>query len=519
VDQATGFVSKCVNPRKALVALLGILLFAAAIRAACFSGFAGSDDGAYSEIANGIAKGEFKVSEYKVPPVFPLRLGLVLPLALLFKVSGPSEATVLLIPLTISLASIVLAFLAGRLIATPRSGLLAAALYALVPLDVLFATILTPDALVAFWINITALLLYVASRRESLRSRVGLGFLAGAAFIAAWLTKEVVVYAAPMAVGLGVLLTWDSRKYWVVMCSCGLTIVAGLVAESLYYFRETGDWLFRYHEIERNYALDAVNFFSEGGRLGWAPGHYWEAVLRRIFKDGPQAVFVNRVFGGVTLAALVAIGYGLLGRLRAVWYPAVWFLSLVLAFNFGSTSLKSYRPLAIAGGPSEYLYPVLLPATVLAAVLLDRLIPDRWPVVTEVNRERGFWGVCVAAGMLLSIMGSLYWIWAEGPESPVERVVHQRLSPSDRVFTDAKTARALRFFWKYPTEARLVLFEGMKREDIPKDVYVLINRRRMEHSRKVYGVVPPDFFDRPPEEWLRVWADHGGELYWVGRPS
>jgi hypothetical protein len=386
------------------------------------------------------------------------------------------------------------------------------------PLDVRFGTLLTADALAAFWLNVSVLLLYVAYGCERVGSRAGVAVLAGLALISAWLTKEIVVYAAPLVVLVWVLFVRSNRDYWIVASVCAFTVLAGVLGESLYYLRQTGDWLFRYHEIERNYGLSPESFFSEGGRLGWAPGYYWQGVLRRVFKDGPRALFLKGMFGGVTLVAVIAIGYGLVRRLGIFYFPAVWFMSLVFIFNFGSTSLRSYRPLAIGEGPSEYLYPVLLPAILLAAVLFHTLMPDHWPVARDVGRERAFWGLCLAGGVILSLVSSLYWAWARGPESPVERVVYRRLSPHEVVLTDIRTARALFFFWKFPSNSMgLLKFEGMERQNVPEDAYVLINRWRIEHSRKAYGKVPPDFVDRPPKEWDLIWAGHGGELYRAGR--
>jgi 4-amino-4-deoxy-L-arabinose transferase-like glycosyltransferase len=172
--------------RRQGVVLLRIILFGAAIRTICFSGFAGSDDGAYAEIANGIAKSEFSLRAYTGPPVFPLRLEVILPLAFPFKLFGPSEPLLLLLPMAVSLSGIILAYLAGQMLGGPRTGMIAGGLYAVTPLDVRFGTLLTADALAAFWLNVSVLLLYVASGCERVGSRAGVGILAGLMLVSAW---------------------------------------------------------------------------------------------------------------------------------------------------------------------------------------------------------------------------------------------------------------------------------------------------------------------------------------------
>jgi 4-amino-4-deoxy-L-arabinose transferase-like glycosyltransferase len=501
--------------RETLTLTMGLaacLILGLVVRLLLFGGFSGSDDGSYAAIAYEMARGTFRIQEFTGAPVYPLRLAIVAPLALLFRFVGPSEAAVVAMPLLVSLLSVILAFLAGRLFISSRAGLIAAFLAALIPLDGAYGSQLIPDPLSAFWVNVSVILLFTCLTRMELRAPALVAGVAAVSFGLGWLTKEIIVYSAPFVLFLLVLLYRQGgarRRAAVVFCVTGAAV---LVLECVYYHHITGDWLFRYHETERNALVSAHGLFAENSRFGWQPGHYWQAVARRVLKDGPQILLLSAPLGGITLAALFAVTYAWLRRLEALTYPAIWFLSLLLLFDFGSTSLKLYRPLVLY---PEYLYPLLLPATVLSAGLLDALLPRRRPRRGSVEIERAFFAMVMLLFVLLTSLRGLYWVSFRTPESPVERVVYRRLSPRDTIYTDARTASVLRFFWKYPAESHFVNFEGMATARVPSGVHVLINRHRMDFLAGTYGVRPPEFYTTVPPHWRETWKAPGATLYWV----
>lgn len=504
------------HPRRRVAAWLAvILLLASTTRVLSYSGFGGSDDGNYASIAHDMARGRFQLLQYQGAPVFPLRLGIIMPVRALFFVAGPSEPAVVAYPLLISLLSIALTAIAGMLLVSPRAGLIAATLYAGIPLDASFASMLLPDHVVAFWMGCGVLLMYRGAHCQTLGGRVATGAAAGFVLFVGWVSKETVVYIVPLLVVMAAVFIKRDPAYLAVTAACALTVALSLGAESVYYHIHTGDWLFRYHETERNYQASAVNrfFFAEGSRHGWEPGHYWEAVTRRLLVDGPQTILFNRALGGTTLAATLAIGYAVVRRRCDLALVGGWFLSIALQLNFGSTSLLTYRPLVFL---NEYLYPLVLPACVLTASLLDSLLPHNLEVsASPLDRERGFWGLVVATGLALTMVGGNLWTAAKSPQSPVERAVARQLSPSDVLYTDSRTASVLRFFWKYPERDGLASFEGRRLSEIPAGAYVLINRPRMEFLRSVYGVSPPEFYQAVPSQWRLQWRANGGELYQV----
>ncbi|MGH8582901.1 MAG: hypothetical protein ACREWG_08950, partial [Gammaproteobacteria bacterium] len=83
----------------AVLALAAILVLGLALRLQMFNGYVGLDDHAYAEVAADIVKGRFDFTAYTDAPVFPQRLGIILPCALLIAVLGPTEWAVVLSPL------------------------------------------------------------------------------------------------------------------------------------------------------------------------------------------------------------------------------------------------------------------------------------------------------------------------------------------------------------------------------------------------------------------------------------
>ena len=58
----------------------------------------------------------------------------------------------------------------------------------------------------------------------------------------------------------------------------------------------------------------------------------------------------------------------------------VWLISLLLMYNFMTTSFRSYRPLRF---DDRYLYPILMPSLILMGLFLSKLLvgecsPEGW---------------------------------------------------------------------------------------------------------------------------------------------
>lgn len=499
---------------KKTTALL-IVIFAVAIfvRILSFGGYEGSDDMVYVNSAYRMSKGDFKLGEdYAHPPVFHLRKGLFAPIALGFRLFGPSEGIALSYPFAVSILGILLAFLLGKIFFNLRAALIAAAIQAVIPIDMRSASMLIPDLIGAFWANLGILLIYYGSRKDNLISKSAYGILTGLTLGLAWLCKETVVYVVAFMVFYMLWLAYRQKRNAIIFVSAFLVLIIVLAAESMVYYKYTHDFFYRYRMIENVYLFDKA---SCGTTWVWEKGRYaFLIMLRRVFLDNPKAIFINPDFAFVTLTGLLGAGYAAFRKLGKFLLPGLWLLFLVFFFNFGSASLKSYRPLALY--EYRYMYPLLLPAIILTAGLIDALIPAKKPFKQELGQERLFWGSVLAGAIFfISLFSVGKYMW-QGRYSKVERVISRILAPEGLIiYTDARTAAALKLFWKYSSQVEMREFSGMEVGDIPAGAYVLINRGRVNFLNSRYGYILPQFYKNAPSSWLLRWDKRHAQLYQV----
>lgn len=484
----------------ALLAL--ILVLAAAIRLLTFNGYFGSDDGDYAFISHAIANDRFSFGSFAGPSVFPLRVGLLYPTALAFKVFGTGEFAMLIYPFTLSLASVLLAFLSGTVFFGTTAGLVAAALLSVLPIESWSATMLLPDLPAAFWSGSGILALFWGSRRESAASAAGLGALSGLFLGISWLCKASVIYLAPIIL---IYLFSIRRRQHFLPLAASFTAAALFIpaAEALAYRNLTGDFFHRLTETERNFREASGFFFREGSPYGYGPGDYWKAVGGRLFLLGPKTILLNPHFGLVTLTALGAAVLALGRKGRGFLFPSFWFLSLLLMFNFSSARFTAYEPLVLF---HRYLYPMLLPAVILNAGVLSLLLRSRRP----------YYFLAILLSMLLALpclAGVAVLKVKRGIRSPVERELARTLSPRDRIFTDSRTLEAMQFFWAYPEEHRMLDFEGMGTGDIPPDSYILFNPDREKFLERIHGYRSPSVSGLVPAGWELRWEGHNASLH------
>ncbi len=504
--------------QKCAIGLFIIIILAFFLRVAAFYGYFGSDDGCYAKLAYMMVHGQFKFGGdfnfccRTMPPVQPLRLGLILPVALCFKIWGPNEITMVLYPFIISMLSVPLVFIIAReFFSSKQAGLMAAFIQAILPIDVKSASILLPDLCAAFWANCGIILLFFGSKRDSAISKTVYGVLAGLGLVVSWLCKESLFYLFPFVGGFSLWMIYQKRRNLYMLAGAVFVLIIGLFGESVFYHRYTGDFLYRLHEIGRNFEHGKMWFFTEGSRVGYEKGHYYSELIRRLLIIGPRTILTSWSYGLTTIVAMLAIVYALHKRWRSYIFIGAWFLAMVLMFNFFSPNFKTYQPLHLR---DRDLYPIFLPALLLTAGLISFLFSGRRTIANELFRERAFWGgvltVCILSICSLKICQDIF-ILNDG--SPGERAAAQLLSPSDRVYTDSRTREILSFFWGFPPKTEICDFAGMKRADIPAGSYVLVNRRRVSRIHESYGYVLPEFYESIPPEWIAKWRGHQAELY------
>ncbi len=491
--------------------LLGLMLvLAVLVRVLSFRGYTTYDAAEYTRLAQMMTSGEYKAGMVWFFRVFPVRVGIIAPVALLFSTLGVSELTLALYPFVLSLSGVALAFFAARAMFGVRAGCIAALLMAFLPIDARHASQLLPDLPASVWMNAGVLLAFTGARRSDLSHRVMLGVLAGLFLFFSWLCKESVLFVLPF---VGAFLVWlvfkDRRNLPLLIAAVG---VAGLavVIEGWVYQRYTGDFLYRFHTLAENSGAGADRMTPV---LTWSNvGPCFVHRVRQLLRE----VLFSPYFAFTPAVALGACAYAASRKLRRFLFPGLWFGWLLLLFGFASASLRGYFPLNLIA--TRYQYPVLFPGILLCAGLLGSLLGSRGPdePLTQ-HRRRLLWGIIISlclAGMSLAMMA-----WGIetglGRRSQASRNISRILKPSDRLYTDPHTAIALGFFWKFPAAESTRSFEGMKLSELPSGVYVLINRNEVDRISGNTSFVPPEFLDSVPATWQKLRERDNAMLYWV----
>ena len=496
-------------PRGCWILLALILLLAAILRWLGFVGFVSSDPAAYSSFAHQIATGTWEVGNHRgAPPVFSLRLGLILPTALMFRTFGVSEAAMLLPVWVLSMASVIVAYAGGRYMGTWRTGLIAAFLLAIIPLEIQSATNLVPDGPASFWGAVAALGLLWSIERRTRLAMTGAGFLAGLCLGVAWLTKESTAYLFPVLGVFSVLIMIRKRSsVWAVVAFAAAALLVALL-EGLFYLHTVGNPLFRVTEISRSNILCADFFFSENAKFGYPTGGYWPALWRRLFVSGPNAICFNPIMAHVPLIAIIALFPAFRSGSRRVRAIAIWFLGLLLFYNFGTMSFRYWQPLVIDKGSADrYLQPLVMPAVLLTAWWLSRSLFDR----AGLRLPRAISLLCAGAIVASSASASVRVVRDRGKQALAGREASKRLKPDSLIYTDERTKWILRFFWNYPKSINSWSFAELEAREIPFKSHVLMDRRQT----MIMPNLAPRFAQQIPDWWETVLSSGDVSLYWV----
>jgi hypothetical protein len=315
---------------------------------------------------------------------FAMRLGLIGPMALVFRLLGTSPLTTNLPSLVAGLAILVVAYAAP---ATPRGKWIAMALGLVCTPLVTDGHELTADLPCAAALAGSILCL---ARRDRPR---GAWWLVGAAALWFWAfqIKEVAVWCAPAWIYAAVVDLRGHGARWVVRrfapaVGVGAALAAGYLALCAALW---GEPLARFHALEEVAAEHTWSLVGHPARE-WVARLVWEPPL-----------LLERMFRWMLVPAVLS-PWLVRGRDR-IWIVAT--ASIVVLYWFGSTNLASYMPL-----PSHrrMLLPALPGLLVLAALSTDAAVDQiaRRLAASSAGRGRRAWwqlGLAVAFVALFAV--------------------------------------------------------------------------------------------------------------------
>lgn len=510
-----------------LFAVLATFVIGMTIRILFAAGFLPVDDAEYARVAAHVLDGTFSWDTHSGPPVNPGRLGVVLPLMGLFWAFGANEVSMATYPLLISLLTAILVCAFATKMFGRVAGLIAAIIWIVVPLDVEYATKVNPDTPVTAFVALGLFTVYCAraldaASRNTLLAR---GIAAGLAFGVAWLCKASTIYFVPFCL---ILLAFDLRRDFARNAWLWGGVAAGSLlvfgSEMIYYAITTGDPLYRFFIIEKNYQLYPQFFFNEGAKWGYEVGMpYWKAVAKRVFLEGPETFFLRKEFMFLTATGVMAAAYGWYKRDRRFYFMALLLGSLLFMFNFFSASMTHYQPLPLF---ARYSHSLSFASVVLTAGLIATLAGPNLSRQTLSTRPDGlFWAASLS--LVLAIAGG----WNTFREfrdssttwSSAEKALAKVVSPSDRIYTDALSRAGLEFFWDYPRSMNIENIADLAPDaSIPCGGYVLINASYDKWLTNNFGMwytfepfELPKVASNPPPDWEQRWDNGNARLYYI----
>jgi len=326
-------------------AILLVVLLAVALRLYGMTGNITFDSVVYAQDAYNLLKGTFNLA---TDSWYSHRLPVFVPVAMSYAVFGVGNLSTNLWPMLLSLLQVLAVLWVGRRLFGAETAILATVFMAMIPLDVIYAGVLAPDAVLAALLTFSAafwiLGLEGRDRPSGLYLALSGVFCALACDARAYALLIVVFfagYALLRRIGLRTLLWWVLGFALVVL---PLAVV---------YARVTGDPLL---------PIRAMSAFY--GESEHAQGVGLLAYPLLVLKPGSFTGLFALFFAAAAVWALAR-------PTRQRWILLGWIAPVLLYLQFGSMSLTSYVPVFKR---VRFLTPLLAPgALLLASVLLEAL--------------------------------------------------------------------------------------------------------------------------------------------------
>ncbi|MEW6443427.1 MAG: glycosyltransferase family 39 protein [bacterium] len=365
--------------------LLLILLFALLLRIIAFSGYTGAyDDTKRSELLHQISEGSWPAYEGDELWVgFLTRTGFLGATTSVIKLLGFSEISLTLYPLVASILTVFLVYRLALRWVGRRGALYASFLFAVFPLDVLFATRIYEDSPLNFFCTLSVLLFVYAAENPSRRTAFLVSLLAGLAVGVAYLHKVSAGYLCVFFAAVGIADMLRSREIlWRhAFLACGFLLV--FLFDLWVNDRLNGDPFFHLHYYARQ--ADILTARS-GAILEWSGGLFGS--LKRLFWTFPLGSLISLQLGFFYWFIFPAFFYCLLKRPSELALPLFWWALLAVLINL--SSIQGARLPFYSRGT----YLISVPGVLLVARLLEDT--GRWTFLERTRSRKAALFIFVA---------------------------------------------------------------------------------------------------------------------------
>jgi tetratricopeptide (TPR) repeat protein len=296
------------NKLQSWLIVAGITIFGVLWRLYLFSGDGlGDDSNFFSAYYRIFVSGDWQ------PLAYNYRIGLWLPILLLWKLFGVSELTWILAITLSSVLCIPLTYLLGRYLFSERGGQIAAILLAVHPFDVLTSTLFVNDIPFSLYAGLAMLFFLLGIRTENRESHIN--FILSAFFIWwSYMTKMWGLFTIPIFAAYSLI---HYRK-WKGMLIFYLSLISFFILSFLLDYCLTGDFFGYYHAELRIAGLWEVtkDTLLEYPRLMFLPNWYGK--------------LFHGIYCWLTVPALIAAAF----HWRKTYFPALWLMLIFLTMEF-----------------------------------------------------------------------------------------------------------------------------------------------------------------------------------------
>ena len=337
------------------------VVLALLVRLLIHVGYQGHDDRTYIAYGWAFAHGA-NIGQLGLSDPWVGRIGAWGPIAASIRLFGDSEWALVLHSIAASLASVVLAGVIGYRLFSPAVAVIAARLFAILPIDVMYGTAAFGDEVAGFWCVAT-----LAAFIETLKSgQLRWGAATGLAWGAAYLTKETsVLMALPF-----VLIWWHAgagRVGPLLALAAGVSLVFAF--ELLFWQAETGDALYRWHAtLAARSAFIPLPAAESGSWFGWIPAPIPTEILRsqNSVADAILMFLTNEEWG----LLFYFVPFALLWTIRKHSQPAAWLSIFVVGMALLLAFFPLHFPRYTLGRDPRHFTQLGIPAVVLLAAWL-----------------------------------------------------------------------------------------------------------------------------------------------------
>jgi hypothetical protein len=466
-----------------------------------FVGFTSGDELGYYHFAYDALKGQLNHSAN----FHATRIGIIYPTALSYVFFGVNEFSANFLPFLAGMLSVVLVFFLGRMFFGDKTGLIAAFLMAIYPVQVFYSTVLYPDLPSAFLVGLSVFLFFISEKKTSNILLFCTGVLVGLGYLMKELSVIIFIF-------LVAYLIYKKRlrlRHSLILV--GFIVV--LFLEMGYYLATEDNPLYRYTEVQEGGSAYMKLFY---------PNYFGEKMLVRLFFHYPYVLWNDILARSFYVLFLIAVVYMLIKRKENSYPFMLWSAIGFLFMNFGSTSLSEYLPLPVS---TRYIEMITIPLIIVSAYFLSQRAIAKKEVLLG--------GVMVAL-----FMSSLHALSVDERINLTTnaRFAHASLTslPPKDVYADFRTAEMLKFLFKYERNDMIHYYNNyivsynfvaernvlLNMEGV-HDAYVIIdNKMKRALSESIKELKFPPEIENIPEQWilLKKFGDDKSEeisIYYV----